>query len=229
MSATTNVDSLIEKLKTLSKEERQCCLRLYLIRTPGPFYFTMKSHPKTLTSLRLTKYELTFENFKYKILTTIVDRIRSMNGVIDTKCKLQLSSDLRKSDILELCYHLFKDPPTETLISELIDKYNDTFDDNFIEATAAFTLNGNKYCQILSCNKAKNIFKNPQGTMLTIQNTYNMHKVLQDLRDRIDESFIVNTQNKNKKNIDTFIANPEKPPIIVETYNNFILKLVNTK
>ncbi|QBB28637.1 hypothetical protein HgNV_032 [Homarus gammarus nudivirus] len=226
MSDTTCTAMLIKHLATLDVSERQYCVKLYLSRNIGPYYI-----PVTISNTILRKHitpnnlPLNFSHRKYEMIMTILEYMTKCGGVVDKKCILQLNTDFSATDITELFYHLYKAPPTDKIVKDILYQYSQTFKDPFFEAITHST-SGNVLDYIVECDKDKTKFITKGGLTVGISKSIGHRKLLKLMREYVDNNFIVNNKIVKKKNLVTFVIEPSKEPIQVELYNNFIISIL---
>lgn len=141
MSCTTDKYKLLKYLKTFdSSEERRCCMMIYLCRTVGPYFINISTNIKTFQNLKIKhpylneNQQLPQYNNKYKIFTVLMSYIQQRRGVIDHIVKYQLASDCQNEyDLNEFTYHLYKEPPDDKFIIDLLSDYEEMFTDNFFQ------------------------------------------------------------------------------------------------
>ncbi len=142
MSCTDDKYALLDYLKTIPYlKERQNCLKLYLCKTKGPFFVHPTGSVRKLHSLKINHThhlqpgeQLPHYKDKYTIFSVLLSYIQQRRGDIDSVVKFQLASDCQsRADLIEFTYHLFKSPPLDTFIYELLTDYATIFCDNHFD------------------------------------------------------------------------------------------------
>ncbi|UBZ25621.1 hypothetical protein QKT26_gp31 [Carcinus maenas nudivirus] len=228
MSATENVPQLISHLKTLTPQERWNCMKLYMVKTKGPYFVPHKLSKQAFSRITVDPCTyVKFPNQKYTTFTTLLDFLRKDAGRdshIHEKFKYQLKSDCNSiNDLNELSYHLYKSAPRHSLIEEIRLQYKKEFHDNFFDTIKTLSEHHETH-QIVGCNKQLNQFQTDKGIVILVENSKYSTKLLNTLRRRINEYFIVNN-SKNHTLGTKFIHDPDKPPLFVETYSWYIVSV----
>lgn len=258
MSDTNDIEKLMQNLQRLSIREKRYCVTLYLSRTNCSFFVPIKTNRNFFyrTIKMNTNYHLPGKfilHFKYTIFVEILVCIKQMNGTVNSKIKLQLLSDCTSNkEINEFGYHLYKTPPPECFIIEILSEYKRRFNDSFFEDTVAKlsqeqqqntisivqkekSLQGNPIFYVFSCNKEKNLFyvrrtslpsdSDGDVKVVSVSNSINRNEILKALRLYVNTNFNVNSEKNSKDKIGLFILPRGVEALGVEVYNDFIVNV----
>ena len=235
MSTTNSIPKLINYLNSLPKSERQHCVKLILCRTRCCFEVTVK-----FSKLRFTNKVTTpsmIKSRKYEMFTILLEQIKINNGLFTNMLRYQLLSDCdTQEDFDEFIYHIFKTPPSDLFISRLLYQYKKTFQDDTFDNVLQLqqfpiNVNGSTNEEVIACNRTKTLFFtnfHPEHG-ISVVNSINKIKILNNLRKFINVNFVVNSVAKNKQSVDTFIKkrDPLTPSLFVQVYSGCIINIIN--
>lgn len=173
-------------------ETRRCIMRLYLATCTNTTYsIVMKSHKNKLLNIDLPTKRVQTPEQKYTIISVILNHLKKTFGTVDDQIKRQISSDLRKEDVAELVYYLYKAPPPPDCVDKMLSDYQSLYNDTYF--TSSIILNTSSELHILvGANKTKTKLYGWYKNCLYVLNLGNSCKIYKScINKHIQNNFIL--------------------------------------